>query len=1131
MQDFATGKAAARGGAMPKLNCSGLLLKNYRHAVRIMKITAFILLAFCLHVAAKTKAQGNITLKEKGASIIKVMTEVQRQTGYDFLVTSETINRAKPVDIEVKDAPLSQVLEIVFKNQPLTYTIKDKLITIRLKADNKLSSSQQISPTGDPVTVSGKVTDENGQPLAGANVKVKGSNTGVTTDNQGRFTLNNVDPNATLEISFVGHETQLLSVKGKTVFTVALGQKVGTLDETVVIAYGTTTKRLNTGNVSSVKASEIERQPVNNPLLALQGRVPGMEIIQSTGLPGSGVTVKIRGQNSIDQGNEPLYIIDGVPYPSQNIANLGSIWGNASGGQYGSALSYINPADIESIDVLKDADATAIYGSRGANGVVLITTKKGKVGQAKLNFNVQSGWGKITRSLDLLGTRQYLDMRYEAFRNDGATPQSWDYDMTHWDTTRYTDWQKELIGGTSKYNNVQGSVSGGNNNIQFFIGSGYSKETTVFPGDMDDEKASIHFNINSYSDNKKFKLMVSGNYLVDNNQLMSQDLTSLATSLAPTAPAIYNNDGSLNWEPDASGIGTWNNPLAYQLLKFNSGTNNVVGNAVLSYELFDGLSLKSSFGYNYTQTDQITVQPLAYNDPFYWQIYGNQQRISRFANNKFQSWIIEPQIDYNIRIGQATLALLMGTTIQQNSSNRQGLYASGFNSDLAMENIAFATNVIGSTAVTEYKYNALFGRLNYNWMDKYLLNFTARRDGTSRFGPERQFQNFGAAGFGWIFSKEKLIQKKLPFLSFGKLRGSYGTAGNDQVGDYTFLDLYRSISVGVPYQASNGLQPTQLFTPDLGWEETRKLEAGIELGFLMDKVFFTTSYYKNRSSNQLVQYTLPYVTGFSSVKKNLDALVQNSGWELYLRTVNLNSKNFRWTTSFNLTLNRNKLVSVAKGMSAFYERMKGLPLSSQFVYRFMGVDESSGVYQFDDGYGKPTTQPDTSYLLSQYPINTFAKYYGGIQNSIFFKGFQLDFLFQFVKQIGPGLSLGNYPGSYSGGGLNQPVSVLSRWRKPGDKTDIQRYNQDYSIYQSYSNAQLSDRFYSDASFIRLKNVSISWELPKKLEKAIHLKGGRFYLQAQNLLTITNYTGLDPESLSVTSLPPLRVITLGAQVTL
>ncbi len=1096
--------------------------------LRVMKLTTIIILTVCLHSSANGLAQQTVTFSGKEVSLENIFNAIKKQTSYRFFFNTNMLQQATRVSIEVKNAPIDQVMTLALKDQPLTYTIKGRTIFIMKKPEEIKSSTNMAPQTGDPITVSGKVTDDKGQPLVGANVKVKGSNNGVVTDNQGRFSLSDVDPNATLEISFVGHETQLLAVKGKSMFSVTLGQKLSVLDETVVIAYGTTTKRFNTGNVSSVKASDIEKQPITNALLSLQGRVPGMEVTQSTGLPGSGVKVHIRGLNSIQNGNDPLYVVDGVPYVSQNMFNLGAILGTSGTSITGSPFSYINPSDIESIEVLKDADATAIYGSRGASGVVLITTKKGKTGKTSVSLNVQNGFGKVARRLNVLNTRQYLDMRYEAFENDGSAPQQWDYDLTLWDTTRNTDWQKELIGGSANYFDVQASVSGGNVNTQFFVGGGYHKETTVFPGSLSNQKGSIHFSLNNLSTNQKFRLMLVGNYLIDNNRLMTLDLTSDAIQLAPNAPELFNSDGSLNWALDENGTSSWVNPLRWTKRKYNSKTINLINNIVLSYYITPQLEIKNNLGFFNIQTDEFTTDPFTSADPS----LPSFTRSARFVDNNIQSWLIEPQLNYKIAFQKANVNILIGSTFQQNKSTSQTLNASGFNNDLVIQDIKSAPSIsVGGTTDNLYKYAALFARVGLNLHDKYLLNLTARRDGTSRFGPDNRFHSFGSVGLGWIFSEEKFIINTFPFLSFGKLRGSYGSTGSDQVGDYTYLDLYNTIGVGIPYQGITGFQINNLFTPDLAWEETKKLEGAIEFGFFKDRVLLTASYFRNESSNQLTNYTLSSVTGFTSITRNLNAKVQNSGWEFSLNTTNVNNNHFKWRTSINLTSIKNKLVSVAPGMNQNYQRLVGNSLTSTFVYRSLGVDKSSGQYIFDDGYGAPTFSPDTSYSISTYAVNIFPKFYGGIQNSIQYKGIQLEFLFQFVKQIGRNYFIGNYPGQYYGGGNNQPNTVLERWRKPGDVAKIQKFNQDFSIYGTYSYAEQSDLVYSDASYIRLKNVSLSWTFPEKNIKRIGINNCQLFVLGQNILTVTDYIGLDPETMSSNSLPPLRTITMGIKVTL
>lgn len=1098
-------------------------------AVRIMKLTAFFILAACLHVNATGYGQ-KVTLSEREVHIEKIFTEIKKQTGFTFLYTSNILNNTRRVSVKVTNASINEVLDICLAGQGLEYSVKseDRLIIVKTAPVVKIVANAGVNE-GGPIDVSGRVTDAEGRALPGANVKVRGSNVGVTTDKDGRFSLKDVPENAVLEISYVGHEMKTFIVRGSGMVNIMLDQKLSMLDETVVIGYGTTSKRLNTGNVATVKAEEIARQPVNNPLLALQGRVPGLFITQATGLPGAGVQVAIQGRNSLGNGNDPFYVIDGVPYSSQLLPNNGSILGNASGiaNVYGNPLSFLNPNDIESISILKDADATAIYGSRGANGVILITTKKGKSGQTRVDVNMQTGWGKVTRKLDLLNTQQYLEMRREAKRNDNAAITATDYDINgFWDTTRYTDWQKELIGNTAHYTDVNATVSGGNINTQVLVGAGYHRETTVFPGNLADEKGSLHFSISNTSTNQKFRMQLAGNYLEDNNRIISRDPTEDAIKLAPNAPKIYTVDGLINWMPNATGASTWNNPLAYLYNKYRNKTKNLIGNVVISYQIIPDLEIKSSFGYTNLQSNDIVTNPLVSTRPEY-QL--STQRVALYSNNNISSWIIEPQMSYGTKFGNSQLEVLVGATNQQFVSNGLRLRGIGYNSDIVLEDIKSAAAItIDGTINSVYKYNALFSRLTYNLLDKYILNLTARRDGSSRFGPGNQFHNFGAAGVGWIFSKERFVQNELPFISFGKLSASYGSTGNDQIGDYQFMSLYYTSSNGVPYQGVNGIQAGGLLNSFLQWEETKKLHLGLNVGLFKERVILAASYFRNRSGNQLLSYILPIQTGFNSMYRNLPATVQNSGWEFTLSTQSLKVKDFFWSSDFNLTVPNNKLLNFSGIESSGYSRslIIGKSINITRVYPFAGTNPSTGVYQFVDFKGNLTSSPnfstDRTVIIDNSPV-----LYGGIHNNFRYKSFEVDFTFQFVKRKGPIYFLGNSNGAFVN--FNQPVSVLQRWQKTGDLSSMQRYNSNYSLFLSSLNASMSEAAYGDASFTRLKNFSLSWKMPGSWYKRAGFNNVRLYMQGQNLFTITNYIGIDPETLSSTNLPPLKVLTVGLQI--
>lgn len=1115
--------------------------RNITKTLLVMRLTSILLLAACLQVSARVHSQ-TVNFSGKNVSLEKVFASVEQQTGYVFFFDATILKGTRPVTIRADNMPLEVFLKNVLEEQPLQFFFQNKTIVISRKQPDP---APQPGVAYLPIDIHGHVTDTAGNPLIGASVVLKGTKMIATTNVKGDFTLPGATNDASLLISYVGYDTKEVAFHGTQNFTIniVLRHNDNPLDEIQIIAYGETTKRLSTGNISSVSAKEIEEQPVSNPLLALEGRVPGLYITQTNGISGSGVTVRVQGQNSIANGNDPLYVVDGVPYTSQLLPNLGSMLGTSGAPgynqSYGNPLSYLNPSDIESIEVLKDADATSIYGSRAANGAILITTKKGKAGQTKVDLNIQKGIGQVTKMMPLLNTRQYLAMRNEAMANDGIVPsasiyaQGYSPDLEIWDTTRYTNWQKVLIGNTAQYTNAQGSVSGGNANTQFLFGGGYHKETTVFPGDFSDQKGSLHFSINNISNDKKFRVQLTGSYLIDNNQLPNQDLTPGALSTAPDAPPLYNSDGSLNWALNSTGTSTWENgnPIAtYTYNKYSNKTNNLIGNAVLSYQILPGLDIKSSLGYTNLQVNEISTSPLSAVAPAN-RVYA--QNMAFYGNNNINSWIVEPQITYKKSIGKGRLEALAGTTIEQQNSNGQELVGLGYSSELNLDNIASAAKVtVNSTVADTYKYNALFGRLNYNREDKYLVDLNVRRDGSSRFGPSNEFHDFAAAGVGWIFSKEAFMQSVSSSLDFGKLRVSYGTTGNDQIGDYQYLAQYAAIA-GQPYQGVQGIAPTGLPNPFLQWELTRKLNFGMDLGFLKDRVLFTANYSVNRSSNELLSYSLPVITGFGLIERNFPATLQNTSLELALTAVIIKSRDFTWTSHINLTVPKNTLVKFPDLASSSYAStlVVGQPITVQKVFHLIGVNPTTGEYQFADSKGNPTYNPqlgtDNTTLTNLTP-----RIYGGFQNSFSYKGFKLDILFSFVKQKGTNDVFGNYPGSFSFG--NQPASVLNRWQKAGDLASVQRYNTNYMLIGQWVDAAyISDAAYTDASFIRLKNLSLSWQLPKVWQGKMHLQNFRLFIQGQNLLTITRYKGMDPENPQGfgTGLPPLKVLTMGIQVTL
>lgn len=1109
-------------------------------ASRVMKLTFLLVLAGLLQVSARSHAQ-LVTYTAKGQSLVKVFGELKKQTGYVFFFDDKDIKDTRPITVTLKGVPFAEALDRILEGEGLTYEIQGNTVVVsRTEKHEKPAETPAEKPRRE---IQIHVTDSSGAPLAGASVYVRGTRQGGQTDAKGRIALADVPEGAVLIVTYVGYETATVSVHEVLYMNVELKRSGGRLDELQVIAYGTSSKRLTTGNIASVTSEDIEKQPVSNPLLALEGRVPGLFIAQSTGLPGAGIMTQVQGQNSLASGNDPFFVVDGVPYISQLVFNPdGNILGRtglqtAGYEMYnnfqtnGNPLSFINPDDIESITVLKDAEATAIYGTRAANGAILITTKKAHAGTTKVNFNFENGWARVTRHVPMVNTPQYLEMRHEAMINDGVQMSIADYDVNgDWDTTRYTNWQKQLLGNTAQYTTLYADVSGGNANVQAMFGATYHRETTVFANNFSNSVPSVHFSINANTDNRKFTAQLTGSYMVNTNHLPNIDLTSTAMYLPPDAPALLNPDGSVNWAQNASGTSTlYNNPYAQLLTHYYNTTTNLTSSALLTYNPFPGLSIKSSFGYTNLQSSDIQTIPLASVQP---EVRATTSPQANYNNNDINTWLAEPQITYNHKLGIGRIEALAGATFQQQSSNANGFNASGFSSDALLNDISAATTIYPSNQIqTLYRYNALFGRLNYNIRDRYILEGTLNRDGSSRFGSNNQLHNFASAGGAWIFSELKAA-KELHWLSFGKLKASYGTTGNDQIGDYNYLSLYSSRYFGLPYQGSSGLAPNGLSNPDLQWEETSKLNFGLDLGLFNNRVLLGADYFRNRSSNQLLSYSLAALTGFGNIEANLPATIQNSGWEFTWTSQNIKGKRFQWTTNANLTIPRNKLVRFNNLATSSYSfnYIIGQPVTVTRSFNLLGVDPQTGFYQILKANGQKTSSDPTWPDDLDQRVDISPKYFGGIDNQFSYRGFSLDFLFQFVNRMGGNFLYENGPIGAMG---DQPSWVLNRWRKPGDVAQFQKFstgNNPFNMGNTFWISSQSRQAYGKAAYIRLKNLAFSWSVPEAWIKRRYVQNASVFLLAQNLLTITNYHGIDPESLNYQTLPPLKTITLGIKAT-
>ncbi|MDB5116541.1 MAG: SusC/RagA family TonB-linked outer membrane protein [Mucilaginibacter sp.] len=1091
-----------------------------------MKLTTILMIVGFLQVSAVSHAQ-HINLSAKNISLGKLFRQIEKQSGYAILYDADILKDLPNVNVEINNATIEEVMAKCFQGKPLDYKIVDKNIVVR-----RMQEAPTLPQKAIAGVFTGAVFDQHQQPLPGVTIKIKGALTGQTVSNEkGMFSILILDVEHTvLQLSYVGYLTQEVPVAHlRSPFAVMMQEDIGKLDEVQVIAYGHTTRRLNTGDQTNVTAKDIQNYPVGNVLSVLQGTVPGMVISQTTGQAGSTYKVVIRGQNGINTSSDPLYIIDGIPYSGGGYSSQKSNYLGSNNQAY-DALSFINPLDIESINVLKDADATAIYGSRGANGVILITTKKGKAGDTKVDVNVYSGISEAVTVPQFLNTQQYLQMRREGRKNDNQTtfgPTEYDLNGT-WDTTRYTNWPKLFLGAKGNMTNVQASISGGSNNTSYLVSGNFRNVTNVQPLiGKGDQTASLHFNLNSSSNNGKFNITLTGGYTSDINTIPSADLSSFANQ-APDAPALYTPDGTLNFQNN-----TFINPLLKGNLLANTTVSNITSSMVLSYVLAKGLRLQATLGYNKQSLNEFLGVTLASYQPSSLAL--GTKGSSNFSYDNKSFWSLEPQLNYNTQLSKGTLEITGGASLQKQLYDAMQLQASGYTTDLLINNIAGGTGITavgqGYNAYT-YKYSAIFGRANYNWENKYILNVSGRYDGSSKFGQDRQFHLFYATGAAWLFSSEDFVKKALPFLSFGKLRASYGITGNDQIPPYLYLENFSLVTAVNAYQGIPGLLATNLPNPYLSWETTKKLNFGLELQFFNGRIGLEGNYFINRTDNTLASAPLSSTTGFTTINENIAAKVQNKGIDISLNTTNIQGRDFNWSSSFTFSRQRNALLSYPNATPAIAQLLNN-SVNAIYTNRYAGVNPQTGLYQFYDRNGNIVATPASNGSDQVHMINTNPDYFGTMSNTFSYKGFSLNVLFRGIKQIGQS-SFGQIltSGSLVPGiqGTNYPIAILDRWQKPGDVATFGRYSS--TLGATFTNAQTINRavdaYYGDASYIRLQNASLGYQFSKQISSKLHLKSLRIYALGENLATISGYKFVDPETQTFLKIPPLRTITFGLQ---
>ncbi|MFD2904851.1 SusC/RagA family TonB-linked outer membrane protein [Sphingobacterium anhuiense] len=972
-------------------------------------------------------------------------------------------------------------------------------------------------------TILGKVIDAvTKTPLLGVTIKLDDKNgTTVTTDKQGGFVLDNGAIGQSLTFSFLGYSSQTIKIDTRTSYTIALAPISNVIEETVVVGYGRQKKRNLTGAIVSVGAAEIEKTTLQDPISILQGRAAGVQVSSNSGAPGGEMSIRVRGSSSLNSGNNPLFVVDGIPLESNSISSLN---GTENSGL--NPMADINPSDIASIEILKDAASTAIYGSRAANGVVMITTKRGAAGKPEVILNANAGVSSLTRKLSVLNARQYREAVLDSYR--GMTvPEDPFYtiiDSLNPMNNGDVDWQDELM-RTAKQYKLDLSVRGGNEGTKYAWSSSYLDQDGVILN-SNYKRFTSRLNVDfTISDRVRIGQSISYTNAVNNrtNAAGSGNLSIIRSLLIrPPNMSMYLPDGSLNGYM----IGQ-RNPVGMALFSTNlNKSNRIIGSQYLEIDIYKDLKFRSNVNLDYIamKEDEFMPSILDYRE-------GYNSGAVRSSGNL--TWGNESYFTYTKNVADKHhIGAVFGMSFQKWRYDRTGLNGEYFPSDdIRTLNGASVISNQGVNVASEHAMLSYFGRVTYDYESKYLLEFNLRTDGSSRFGRDRRFGFFPSASAGWRFVEEEGI-KNLGWLSDGKLRFSLGSTGNEAIGDYTSRGEF---TLGTNYLDFSGAAPTVMPNPSLTWETTHQYNLGLELGFFKNRILFSTDAYLKKTKDLLYNVPTPGTSGFEYITQNIGS-IENRGLEFSLQTRNLEGA-FRWSTNVNISLNRNKVTSLPENLLTnghiqngnFHILKEGLPIGVFYGWNFLGVYARD-----EDNTNKLTNGANGAVFVGGDPIwkdvnndkiidqndreiigYAEPKYFGGISNDFSYKNFHLNVFFQYAvgNQIYNEL---NHQRNSIVRYNNLSSDALDRWREQGDQTDFPRLIRDDP---KQSDSRVQSRWVEDGSYLKLKNVNLRYSFDSALSKRIGLRKLDAFVTATNLITWTKYTGFDPD---VNSYSGLRV---------
>lgn len=1093
-----------------------------KSTLKIMKLTAIILLAACMQVNAKGYSQ--ITLSEHNAPLQKVFQKIQRQSGYDFVSTYEVIKEAGNVTVNVRNVTLQQALEECLKGKSLTYTIIEKTVVIQpQKKDRYHTGTEAVTETlaPPPVEIRGRVVNENGEALQNASVIIVGTNIGTTTNNEGRFTLTAPDDkNVVLEISSVGYQVKKVSVGTQKDINIVLESSIASLNQIVVIGFGTTTKRELTGAVSSIKAEDLQKVTSSSFTSAIQGKIPGVYISHTSGAPGGASSVRIRGVGTTGL-NEPLYVIDGFPIGGGSMSIPGS-------SDKIDGLSIINPNDIESIEVLKDAASAAVYGARAANGVILITTKRGKSGNAKATLNVSAGVQQLWKNPQFLNAEEFATLTNELFNNSGMTPNPEWADPAS--LGRGTDWI-DLVFRKAPVQNYDFSVSGGTQKLKTSLSLSYTDQAGTMIETFYKRytgRVTVDLKVNDKINFGGALSFAASRAKGQQNSVMNYGIFNLAQEMYPTlGPDAVIGGSSAYFTTQGD------NPVLRAKSMDNRLKNlRIFGNVFGEYEILDGLKFRTNIGLDADNGTNTSWNPSASRG-----FYVNPQAVLGVTSTQGLNWLIENTLSYNHQFDEHKVSAVLGQTAQKNNNNWISVTARDFpNEQLRVVNSSTLSLSRGTGTGSDYTLASYLGRINYSFKDKYLLSVSLRRDGSSNFGPRNKWGNFYAASGGWNIGAEEFM-KDIAFISSLKLRGSWGQLGNDAIGSFGYLSTIRSGSgsdnyvLGVNQGIVTGATISRPGNPDLKWETSEQVNIGIDASFFKEKLYLTTDYYIKNTIDMLVGLPVSMEAGFQSAPVVNGGKVQNKGFELLLGYKD-DFGAFHFDISGNMSTLKNRVISLGIGrpitgatiqftsMSASYTEegepigyyrgyiVDGIYQTYEEVNKILQPNAIAGDFKFRDINGdNQLSDLDKVKLGKPWPNLMY-----GMNLNLLWKGLDLNLMLQGISgnQIFHSNKFSIYPIKYFGGTgvVNAVKDVLNRWtpEKGGNTVPGLKYVDANGNY-----ANLSSFYIEDGAYMRVRNVVLGYTIPAKVvQKTSILQNVRIYISAQNLFTFTKYSGFDPE---------------------